>query len=513
MLALTKGEGEPLVFLAFSHVFWYNNITKGRDVMGGNYEKKLFEHLQETLERVDRLSCEVASLKTEHKKEMELLKAENQRLSKENQALKGEVQKLKAMINKNSGNSSKPPSSDGFTKIQNSREKSGKCPGGQPGHKGTTPKLFSKPTRIEDIRTERCRCGGRIVYSGNYTAKQLVDIEIATTIIEYREHKGVCQCCHHHIKNHAPVNDVITYGNSLKSFSAMLSIEGMVSINRIQQMLRELTGGQLNLSEGTIAKWIKDLSKCVVPAIETIKAKLLASPLLHKDETGIRVNKALHWLHVLGNNTCTLYLAHQKRGNDADKEMGILPVYSGILMHDHLRGLYDFTCQHAECNAHILRYLKSAIENKKRKWAQDMITLLLHAKAMSADCRGKSPDAHSIEIIQQQYDEILEFGRLEFLRDEAPDYNGEDMKLLRRLKQYKTEHLRFLCDPTVPFDNNQAERDLRMIKAKSKISGCFRAHDGGQVFAFLKSYTATLRKNKRNIFYGIKAAFDRIPVL
>lgn len=481
--------------------------------MSGNYEKKLFAHLQETLERVDCLTSEMACLKVEHKKEMEILEAENQRLSKENQALKGEVQKLKDIINKNSGNSSKPPSSDGFLKIQNSREKSGKRPGGQPGHKGATPRLFNEPTRIEDIRTERCGCGGKIVYSGNYTAKQVVDIEIATTIIEYREHKGICQCCHHHAKNHAPVNDVITYGNNLKSFSAMLSIEGMVSINRIQQMLCELTGGQLNLSEGTIAKWIKDLSKCVAPAIDTIKEKLLASPLLHKDETGIRVNKALHWLHVLGNNACTLYLAHKKRGNDADKEMGVLPVYSGILMHDHLRGLYDFTCEHAECNAHILRYLKSAIASKNRKWAQDMIALLLHAKALVAGCGGKPPHPHSIEKIQQQYDEILEFGRLEFLRDEAPDYNGEDMKLLRRLKKYKTEHLRFLTDPTVPFDNNQAERDLRMIKAKSKISGCFRAHDGGQVFASLKSYTSTLRKNGRNIFHGIKAAFERNPVL
>jgi transposase len=306
---------------------------------------------------------------------------------------------------------------------------------------------------------------------------------------------------------------MITYGNSLKSLSAMLSLEGMVSINRIQQMLCELTGGRLNLSEGTISKWINDLSKCVAPAIDAIKGQLLASPVLHKDETGIRINKALHWLHVLGNQTHTLYLAHQKRGNDADKEMGILPVYSGVLVHDHLKGLYDFTCDHAECNAHILRYLKSAIESKNRKWAKDMIVLLLHAKALVASCDAKPPAPEDIQKIHQQYDEILELGRLEFLRDEAPDYNGEDMKLLRRMKKFKTEHLRFLSDASVPFDNNQAERDLRMIKAKSKISGCFRAHNGGQVFAVLKSYTATLLKNKRNIFLGIYAAFQHMPIL
>jgi len=142
-----------------------------------------------------------------------------------------------------------------------------------------------------------------------------------------------------------------------------------------------------------------------------------------------------------------------------------------------------------------------------------MIELLLHAKTVVAHCDGKPPPSYQIQKIQQQYDEILEQGRLEFLRDESPDYNGEDMKLLRRMKVYKIEHLRFLSNPSVPFDNNQAERDLRMIKAKTKISGCFRAQDGGQVFALQKSYTATLRKNNLNIFSGIKAAFELKPVL
>jgi transposase len=157
--------------------------------------------------------------------------------------------------------------------------------------------------------------------------------------------------------------------------------------------------------------------------------------------------------------------------------------------------------------------LKAAVDSKSRKWAEEMISLLLYAKALVSSCGGKPPDPLAIRKIHQQYDDILESGRLEFLRNESPDYNGDDMKLLRRMKQYKTEHLRFLSNPAVPFDNNQAERDLRMIKAKTKISGCFRAHDGGQVFAVLKSYTATLRKNRRNIFLGISEAFQLRPVL
>jgi len=481
--------------------------------LGGNYEKNLFQHLQETLEKVDNLTVEVAALKKEYTKEIETLKAENRQLRKEIQSLSIENQKLKDIIGKNSSNSGKPPSSDGFVKVQNSREKTGRKPGGQLGHKGAIPKLFTNPTRIHDIKPGKCKCGGTVKYTGEYKAKQVVDIEFTASIIEYREHKGVCECCNRHILNHAPVNDIITYGNDLKSFSAMLSSEGMVSISRIKQMLCELTDGQLNLSEGTISKWNADLAKLITPAIRSIKENLLVSPVLNKDETGIRVNKLLNWLHVLANDTYTLYTAHKKRGNDADRETGVLPAYNGVLVHDHLKGLYDFTCDHAECNAHILRYLKSVIESKKRKWAQDMIELLLEAKAMTQNNDGKAYNKALIQKIRRRYDDILKQGGKEFLKDESPDYNGEDMKLLRRMKEYKTEHLRFISDPSVPFDNNQAERDLRMIKAKTKISGCFRAENGGEIFAALKSYTSTLRKNGRNIYDGIRDAFCGAPVI
>ena len=469
--------------------------------MGGNYEKNIFRHLEEALAKIDFLTNEIATLKAEHKKEIDALKAENLQLKKENMAIKQENAKLREMVNKNSSNSSKPPSSDGFKRIQNSREKSGKHPGGQFGHKGHLPKLFDNPTRVVEVKIEKCKCGGKVKYTDKYAAKQLVDIEISVDVTEYREFEGNCECCGRKIQNHAPINEIITYGNNLKSFSTMLTIEGCVSINRTGQMIRELTAGTINLSEGTIAKWNQDLAICVAPAIDKIKGKLLISPVLNKDETGIRVGKTIHWFHVLGNKTHTLYCSHKKRGNEADKAMDVLPSYSGVLVHDHLKGLYEFTCGHAECNAHILRYLKAAVEGKKRKWAQEMIELLLEAKN----------GGDSAEIFRR-YDEILEQGRQEFLQDETPNYNGDDMKLLRRMREYKAEHLRFISDENVPFDNNQTERDLRMIKAKTKISGCFRGENGGEVFAALKSYTSTLRKNGENIWRGIKSAFDFKPV-
>jgi hypothetical protein len=189
-------------------------------------------------------------------------------------------------------------------------------------------------------------------------------------------------------------------------------------------------------------------------------------------------------------------------------------VYSGVLVHDHLKGLYSFPCGHAECNAHILRYLKAAAETNKCAWAVAMIALLVDANNTVKDHKAKNIPALGSALLVEyhaRYDEILEQGRLEFFQKERKDNNSDDMKLLRRLKEYKDEHLRFLSDFHVPFDNNLAERDLRMIKSKTKVSGCFRGDEGGTVFANIKSYTSTLRKNSMNIFNGLKAAFLGVP--
>jgi transposase len=235
---------------------------------------------------------------------------------------------------------------------------------------------------------------------------------------------------------------------------------------------------------------------------------------LRKDETGIKVDNNRHWLHVLSNEWYTLYFSDKRRGKEADKDIGILPIYSGVLVHDHLIGLYSFTCEHAECNAHILRYLKAVAETQKRAWAVAMIEFLVHCNNMVKEHKANNIsalDAGLLDEYQARYDEILEQGWLEFLQDEVKDNKGEDMKLMRRMKEYKSQHLKFLSDFQVPFDNNQAERDLRMIKSKIKISGCFRGSAGGSDFATIKSYTSTLRKNSQNIFKGLKNAFSGVP--
>jgi transposase len=519
-----------------------------------NYDRNIFEQLYEALELVDKLRSElteakktagkektkketqeqtkIEEMKAWHRREMYLLNEKQEKAIKslkatqsaEMQELKGIIKEqtleiallkeenaaLREMLNKNSGNSSKPPSLNGFKKIFNSRVKSGKKPGGQIGHKGNPPKYFTNPTKIIEMKMKNCRCGGKVQYSEeSYTKKQLAELEIKTKVIEYREYTGVCEWCGRAVVNRSPLKDSINYGSKLKSFINMLSVEGNISINRLRQILSEISGGLLRLSEGTICKWNKDLSKLLAPSIQTIKEKLLVSPVLHKDETGVWVDTKLNWLHVLSNDKYTLYYSEKRRGKDADTEAGVLPAYKGVLVHDNLKSLYHFTCTHAECNAHILRYLKGIIETKERKWAKDMIDFLMKAKSAAQTTLS----SNEILEFHNLYDEILDKGRSEHLRDENLDRYGDDVKLLRRLREYKTEHLRFLSDRTVPFDNNQAERDLRMIKAKTKISGCFRSIDGDSVFATIKSYTSSLRKNTLNIFDALCSAWCATPVL
>ena len=508
-----------------------------------NYDRNIYNQLEDTIILLEKIQAEMTEIKAVHSKEIIEVKYAHRRevykinethekaikslktaQSAEMQELKGiikaqateiallkeENQALREIIAKNSGNSSKPPSSDGFKKIANSRVKTGKRPGGQAGHKGTQPKYFANPTKIIDVKQKTCGCGGKVSYAGAaYKRKQLAELEIKTNVTEYREYTGVCECCGRSVVNRSQLRDSITYGDKLKSFVNMLSVEGNISINRISQMITEFTGGLMKLSEGTICKWNKDLSKLLAPSIQTIKEKLLVSPVLHKDETGVWVDTKLNWLHVLSNDKYTLYYSESRRGKDADIEAGVLPAFKGVLVHDNLKSLYHFECTHAECNAHILRYLKGIIESRERKWAKDMIDFLLKAKTAAE----KTLSATAILEFHRLYDEILDRGRLEHLRDDKLDRYGDDVKLLRRLREYKTEHLRFLSDRSIPFDNNQAERDLRMIKAKSKISGCFRSIDGDGIFATLKSYTSSLRKNGLNIFDALCSAWTAEPVL
>jgi hypothetical protein len=516
--------------------------------MASNYERKFYGDYEKATKDIDALkemvyelkdeiqtlkrnnAVDISALKAEHAREIKSIRAAYEvqisALKSENKSLKEEVRKLRAQIDKNSSNSSKPPSSDGFKKIPNSREKTGRKSGGQKGHKGNIPILFENPDEINDLRPAVCSCGGAIEYLCDPVRKQVVDFRVVVHVSEFVDGEGVCLICgkKHKIKFPEHVHNPVSIGDSVRTLTSMLHSEYAMPLNKILQFASDLTEGKLKLSEGTIINSCKKLSTKIEPSIESIKEKLFTSDVLHKDETGVRVNGKLNWMHTLTTKLLTLYSVNKKRGNEADQDMGVLPGFSGTLMHDHLIGLYDWNCRHAECNAHILRYLQNIIENEPEyaAYAKQMAELFrtIHKRVKAATLQNEEYlHKRTITTYSKRYDKILERWQeqvdkeVQRLKKVKNRYKREGEKLCARLTKYKEEHLLFMCDFKVPFDNNLAERALRGIKTKTKVSGGFRTQSGGETYATIRSYIETLRRQDMNIHQGIAAAFSGEPIL
>ncbi len=429
------------------------------------------------------------------------------------------IQALTARINKNSTNSSKPSSTDGFEKhIHNFRTKTGKKVGGQKNHKGTT--LNKKnPTQIVEKKIEKCECGGHVVNSEDYESKQLIDIEIKVNIIEERIFKGKCKKCGkvHKAKFSKEFKNPAQYGSNLKALISMLINEEYVAIDRCSKLIKEITGDEIALSNGTIVNITKELSKKSESSVEAIKAKLIEAPLAHADETGVRINGVQHWLHTLCNKDYVVYGINEKRGKEAIEEMELLNFFTGILMHDHFKPYYKYEqITHAECNAHILRYLKSVIDVFHRKETEDFLEFLIKINNEKKEViqKGKSKfETPRIAEIESEYKELLEKWKkayYEYIKnlDTINKPLKEERCLFERLLEYQEEHLLFIRNFEVPFDNNMAERALRMIKTKKNVSGGFRSKSLAENFCNIRSLFGSAKKQNKNIFQIAKQILD-----
>lgn len=486
---------------------------------------------------IKELKITIKNLKEEHadtirimKNEINSLKSENNKLNKIIKEKDEEIKRLNKRINKfekentnlknqkakNSSNSSKPSSTDGFHKITHSlRGKSSKSVGGQKNHEGST--LTTK--EVEEIinsNKDNVILKEEILFINNKKldgkSKYKIDTQLSVVITKYNlVYDENSSKLPKELKNN------VIYGTNLKAIVSLFNVEHSIPVLRTVDIIRELTNGVIKLSCGTILNIIYELKEKIQPAISRIKEFLLRCEVDHKDETMLFCNGESRWFHVLSNTMATLYYYHKSRGNRADVEEGLLRIFTGTLVHDHMKGLYSFQCDHAECNAHILRYLQYTIEQYNRQWAKDLKDLLLKIKKEIEREMIKGNNCLRTEIIlkyEKRYSEIIKQGEDEFKNDTNPskNYCGDDMKLLRRLKEYKENHLAFMYDFRIPFDNNLAERDLRMIKAKKKISGGFRSDKGGEAYTDIKSYLSTMRKQKQNLFESLKLALERKPI-
>lgn len=459
--------------------------------------------------KVEALTLEILELKKENVYLKEVISTQNDQISK-----------LKARLNKDSSNSSKPSSKDGFRKIiQNNRQKSDKKAGGQPGHKGNTIERFSNPTKIIEKKVIVCDCGGEVLNRDNYIAKQIADLEILLNVTEERVFEGYCiKCGRRHIgKFSTDFVNPVQYGSKIKALCTLLSNYAFVPINKIADILCSITDGAINISPGTLVNIQDSFSSELDKYIGIIKENLIESKVLNADETGCSVNGKINWIQVFSNKFFSLYGYNKKRGNACISEMAILDCFIGILVHDHFSSYYKNTlATHSECNAHILRYLKSISEIFKHEWPKEMtkhLISILNEKKKYIEVGKNSFSADELDEISVRYKNILEKGWSEYKsaiegKKRIKYYNDERL-LLKRLGEYEEEHLRFASDFAAPFDNNQAERDLRPFKTKTKVSGCFRSNKG--ISNFLRTYSviSTLRKHGMSTYSNILKIFRK----
>ena len=441
-------------------------------------------------------------------------------------ALSARVQELEARLRKDSHNSNKPPSSDGLAKKPKSlRETSGRNPGGQAGHEGTTLKRVAIPeVTVRHPLPKHCdRCGAPLGAQADALVEDRRQVfDLVQPVVQVTEHLGyelLCRCGQRHRSIFpAHVTAPVQYGPVIKSTMVYLTQGQLLPMERTAQILSDLFG--VKLSAGSVHTSIMQAAKTLAPSVRQIAAAVIASPVVHFDETGQRVGARLRWLHSAGTTLLTWYGAHDKRGKIAMEDFGILPIFKGVAVHDGWASYRDYACTHALCNAHHLRELIFLEETTEQTWPRKMIAFLLRAKdhadaAKLAQCPLASGQ---LTALRRQYKAILAQGERNNPRlaraktkqrgriKQSPATN-----LLLRLREHADDVLRFLTDQRVPFDNNLAERDIRMPKLKQKTSGCFRTVTGAESFCTIRSYLATLRKQNRNAFHALTRAFQGNP--
>ncbi|ALP62024.1 IS66 family transposase [Paraburkholderia caribensis] len=436
------------------------------------------------------------------------------------------LNELEAKLEKDSHNSSKPPSSDGpKRKPKSLRNTSDARPGAQPGHKGKTLKRVAQADHIEIHPVARVcdKCGNRIAAASVAVlpeGRQVIDLP--PTRFEVTEHRvqiAQCRCCGKQHSGAFPkgVSQAVQYGPQIRAAAVYLTQYQQLPVARTAQALEDLFG--LHVSTGTVQHSIDQAAQLLAPCVDQIQQALRGQPVVHFDESCMRVGRESHWLHVASTHALSWYGAHSKRGSQALDSFGILPGFTGVAVHDGWRPYAGYECEHALCNAHHLRELVFVLESTQQPWAQQMIDLLRQAKREVELSRASGNNM--LSPARQRYYTRRSRALIARARKLNPQQAREPLRqerrgrirqsfacnLLTRLHKYADEVWRFIADHRVPFDNNQAERDIRMPKLKQKISGCFRSESGMEAFCTIRSYLATLRKQNRSLINALALGF------
>jgi len=423
--------------------------------------------------------------------------------------LKNENTSLKAQLKTDSHNSSKPPSSDGLVRKNiNLRKSSTKPIGGQIGHKGNTLKFEGKVDRVvHHIPFEGCNCDFPEIETTQIITHEIDLPTIKPQVTEHKQYNHHCKRCGSrfsgkHFKGHK-----VQYGSNIKSLSIYFKDYHFIPYQRLAQLFNDCFS--VALSPGSLSNFTSKANETLGSFEELVKEKLQESSVIHADETGMRSEGKTHWVHVASNEHLTHYHFDPKRGREAIERAGILPNYTGTVIHDRFSPYFNYSYSHGLCNAHILREL-IFLEEQGYGWAKEIKNLLLKAKDKTSTTKKY------ITRTKKKYKKII---RAELKRQPTVKSHGcrgkpkrtKSHNLLIALNKYNREILAFLSCDEIPFDNNLAERDIRMVKTKQKVSGCFRSQQGGHSFARIRSFASTLNKQSRNVFQGFNQLFSENP--
>ena len=437
------------------------------------------------------------------------------------------VSRLEAQANQNSQNSSKPPSSDGYRKPspKSLRKKSDRRSGGQWGHEGKTLERVAEPDHIVMHWPERCACCGAELsqtHASGCETRQVHDIPpIQIEVTDHRAMRVRCKECGQDTQGAFPaqVNFAVQYGSGVMALGVYATMYQLIPIERSGELMSDLFGRAP--SSGTLINWINGCAERVMPTVMLIKLAIHGAAVVHFDETGLRVANKLHWLHSASTATLTYYAVDTNRAGAAFDRVGILPDFKGVGVHDALPSYLKRDFDHALCNAHLLRELTALEEGTRQRWPTELKVLLVDIKTRVEQAVNRGADHLRSDVqarLEEEYDRLVKRALRSNPRPNyPPGQKGRPRasparNLGQRLRDHKDSVLRFMHDFRVPFDNNLAERDLRMMKVRQKISGCFRTLAGAQAFAAIRSYISTVRKQGHGALDALRALFDGQPL-
>lgn len=473
----------------------------------------------------------VESLWARITEQQEQMRAQQEQLQAQQElivALTARVKDLEDRLAKDSHNSSKPPSSDGFQKKTRSlRTESGRPSGGQKGHPGSTLRLVETPDRVVPHSPTQCAgCGASLVRTPiqDYERRQVFDLPpLRLEVTEHRAEVKACPCCGQETKGAFPdgVRQSVQYGERVKALGVYLIEYQLIPYDRTEEIFADVFNS--TVGEGTLHRAIINCYAGLAHTEEQIKQGIREAAVAHFDETGLYVAGKRQWAHAASTERLTHYGRHARRGSAATESIGILPRFQGTAVHDGLSLYWQYrACAHGLCNAHHLRELTFIAEQHGQPWAGDMKALLLEIKAgveqgKAAGAARRTDDP--APAFEQRYQAILDEG---FAANppadpvDAPKKRGRKKQspaknLLDRLSAHREAVLAFMYDFRVPFDNNLVERDLRMIKVQQKVSGCFRSSEGADYFCRIRGYISTVKKQGGKVLAAIEGIFKGMP--